>query len=213
MNEYYNIFIKYLEEENKEKCVSLALSWLSGGQIDIHTLYDGILRPSLNNIDCGAGSRHLCIWKEHIQSSIVKTIIECCYPYVVKERESKSDKASGGRVVILCPDGENHDIGARMVSDYFTMCGYDSVFVGGSTPKEEFLKVINALKPKYIAISVTNYYNLVAAKGTIQSIRSVSAGGFKILVGGSAFKSNPGAFREIGADVLIDTYDDIRNLS
>ncbi|MFT5873732.1 MAG: methanogenic corrinoid protein MtbC1 [Clostridium sp.] len=174
METIYNKFISLLELEEKENAVNLILSLLEEEKIDIVTLYTNILAPSLNNIKSDSEEGGGCIWKEHVRSSIVRTIIECCYPYVIKEKNHIYKKTNYGKVIVICPSEEYHEIGARMIEDFFTLCGYETIFVGSNTPKNEFLKIIDCINPKYLVISVTNYYNLVAVKGTIEKIRNSS---------------------------------------
>ena len=212
METIYNKFINLLELEDKEAAVDLILSSLEEKKIDIVSLYTNILAPSLNNMKGNIEDSDASIWKEHVRSSIIRTIIECCYPFVIKQKNEMYKNANYGKVIIICPSEEYHDIGARIVSDFFTLCGYETIFVGSNTPKDEFLKVIDYINPKYLAISVTNYYNLVAVKDTIKKIRKFSNKKLIILVGGHAFKNNPEAFKNIGADMVIDNFNDIKNL-
>jgi methanogenic corrinoid protein MtbC1 len=213
MDTIYNQFIKLLDLEDKENAVNLILSLLEEKKIDIVSLYTNILAPSLNNMKCDIKEGGKCIWKEHVRSSIIRTIIECSYPYVIKEKNEKYQNTNYGKVIVICPSEEYHEIGARIVSDFFTLCGYETIFVGSNTPKNEFIKVIDYVNPKYLAISVTNYYNLVTVKDTIEKIRDFSNNKLIILVGGHAFKNNIEAVKRIGADIFIDNFDDIKNLS
>jgi methanogenic corrinoid protein MtbC1 len=212
METIYNKFICLLNVENKENAVNLILSLLEEEKIDIVTLYTDILAPSLNNMKCNAEEGNGCIWKEHVRSSIIRTIVECCYPYVIKEKNKKNEGTNLGKVIVICPPEEQHEIGARMVSDFFTLCGYETIFVGSNTPKNEFLKVIDFINPRYLAISVTSYYNLVAAKDTIDKIRNSTNKKLSILIGGHAFRNNPEALKNTNADMVINDFNDIKNL-
>lgn len=212
MKTIYNKFINLLELEDKENAVTLILSLLEEEKIDIVTLYTNILAPSLNNMKGDNEKGGVCIWKEHVRSSIIRTIIECCYPYVIKEKNETCKNINYGKVIVICPPEEFHEIGARIVSDFFTLCGYETIFIGSNTPKNEFLKAIDYINPKYLVISVTNYYNLVAAKDTIEKIRNSTNKKFIILVGGHAFKNNPEALKSTNADMVIDNFHDIKNL-
>jgi methanogenic corrinoid protein MtbC1 len=212
METIYNKFIDLLEVEDKENAVNLVLSLLEEKKIDIVSLYTDILAPSLNNMKCNIEGGGVCIWKEHVRSSIIRTILECCYPYVIREKNITYNSTNLGKVIIICPAEEQHEIGARMASDFFTLCGYESVFVGSNTPKNEFLKAIDFINPKYLAISVTSYYNLVAAKDTIEKIRNSSNKKLSILIGGHDFKNNPQALKNTNADMVINDFLDIKNL-
>ncbi|MBU3190508.1 cobalamin-dependent protein [Clostridium bowmanii] len=212
MESIYNKFVNLLELEDKENAVNLILSLLEEKKIDIVSLYTDIVAPSLNNMKCDTEQGGVCIWKEHVRSSIIRTIIECCYPYVIKEKNKIYKGKNYGKVVVICPVEEHHEIGARIISDFFTLCGFETIFVGSNTPKNEFLKVIDYVNPKYLAISVTSYYNLVAAKATIEKIRKSSNKKLNILVGGHAFRNNPLAFKNSNADMVINNFDDIKKL-
>lgn len=208
MNKYYNEFINYFEKEDKSACVNFALDKLEKNEIGIVELYNEILAPALNNITCSLDNKELCIWKEHVRSGIVRTIIECCYPYVAKV----SDKSGNGLVIVTCPSEEYHELGARMVADFFTISGFDVVFIGSNTPKEEIIDVIRIVQPKYLVLSVTNYYHIVSAKKTIDSIRNKGNSDVKILVGGNAFVKNAQIYKEIGADAILKSFEDIKAL-
>ncbi len=214
MHPLYTEFLSYLEEENKEMVLNFIISKLENNEVDIVTLYNELLRPALNNMRC-EGPEEFCIWKEHIRSSIIRSVIENCYRFVIKERNEKyAGSVAGEKVMVICPTEELHEIGPRMVADFFTLCGYDVTFVGANTPKNSFLSAIDIIKPKYIAVSVTNYYNLVATQKVIAEIRKRKQKHkeLKIIVGGHAFSRNPDLFSGIGADLLLQTFDDIRSL-
>lgn len=212
MSNIYKEFMQYMENEDKERALSFVLELLNSGKIDIPTLYTEILTPSLNNMNCNVETKGICIWKEHIRSSIIRTILECCYPYVA--RASKSKTLNNEKVIIVCPSEEYHELGARMVADFFTICGYNSIFVGSNTPQNDFLNAIDVINPKYIAISVSNYYNLVFAKKVISRIREKTLNkDFKIIVGGYAFQENPDLYKEIGADIQANSFKQIESIS
>lgn len=210
-HELYSQFIDLLQKEDKNRAVSMILDKLESGELDILTLYSDILTPAQNELVCWQDD-FLCIWREHVRTSIVRTIIECCYPYVVKETK-KYSVANGEKVIIGCPSEEYHEIGARMVADYFTLLGFHVTFVGANTPQSEIMNAIVHVKPKIVGISVTNFYNLVAAGKIVSSlaqIRKEKDLDFKIVVGGNAFRLNPRAHEEMGADTVLQTFGDLK---
>ncbi|TYC03024.1 MAG: cobalamin B12-binding domain-containing protein [Kosmotoga sp.] len=205
----YENFIKLLDAYNKEKAFTYALEQLNNGSLSVVELYEQILKPSLNNWNCNHEINKLCIWQEHIRSSIIRSIIEGCYPYILKEKEKT--KSLEYTVAVVCPPDEQHELGARLVTDYFTINGFKTTFVGSNTPVESFIEAIRKYKFDYIAISVTNYYHLFKTKKLIQYIRSVSSE-TKIVVGGRAFQERKNFYKELGADYLIENIDDISKL-
>jgi methanogenic corrinoid protein MtbC1 len=216
MHSFYKEFLTYLDRQDKKQCVSSILEKLSNSEIDIITLYEEILTPSLREQFCRETGTEICIWEEHVRTSIIRTVIECCYPYLIRERDNLYSREKKGKGIITCPSEEYHEIGARMVADFFTLCGYEVTFVGANTPREEVFSAITFIKPVFVAISVTNYYNLVAAKkmvSRLKQIRTETEGDFQILVGGIAFQDNPSSADEMGADRLLVTFSDIKALS
>jgi methanogenic corrinoid protein MtbC1 len=215
MHLLYEEFVSYLDNKDRQKCVEFILSKLDSSELDIVTLYEEILTPSLREEFC-QDKQKICIWEEHVRSSIIRTVIECCYPYIVKERDNKYRAVVKGRVVVACPTGELHEIGARMVTDFFTLCGLEATFVGANTPRDEILDAVGYIKPIYLAISVSNYYNLLAARKTIQKTGEISktlGHDLKVIVGGYAFEQNPCTCDDVGADLLLRTFEDIERLS
>jgi len=204
--ELYTDFYSAFEKLEQEKCIKLAHDALENGDIDVKDLYELVLRKSLANLtDIETDLNHK-IWKEHIQSGIVRTIIEQANPFVL----SKRNKTLLSKAAIICPDGEQHELGARMVSDYIRMMGYETFFVGRDTPRDEIHDLIETLNLNVVAISVTNYYNLSKALQIVQDIKQ-NFPSIKLVVGGRGLDVNSEAFHEIGVDVT-HSFEDIQRI-
>lgn len=211
MNEYEE-FLVLLEAENKQDAVQYALDLLDSGKMDVKTLYTQVLTPALNQMQCKLDDKNMCIWKEHVRTAIVRTIVECCYPYVIKERE-KLGLIQNKTATILCPPEEYHDLGARMVSDFFTLCGWNAVFVGSNTPYEDFYNAAAAIRPDIIAISITNYYTIVAARKIIAELKLLLGDSVRIIVGGFAVRESSGNYETLDADYRAETFDDVLQIT
>lgn len=205
----YGEFIELLEREDRGRSTAYCLRLLSEGVVDVHALYTQFLAPSLNQMVCDADEA-TCIWREHVRSSIVRSIIENCHSFVLKERDARFGVGAAGKVLVVCPVDELHELGARMVADYFVLAGFDAVFVGANTPLSVIESAVRTGKPDVVAISVTNYYHLFAAENAVASLRR--AGGdarIKIVVGGRAFERHPEAVKQVGADAIVRTFEEI----
>lgn len=209
VNNYLDEFSLLINSGDKRKAVQFALDGLKSSRFDLVALYEEILTPSLYSVDECKDSED-CIWKEHVKTSIVRTIIECCYPYIVSN--FKPERCLG-KVIVMCPEKEYHEIGARMTSDFFLVCGFEPIFIGSNTPRNQALSAIIREKPKYVAISVTDIYLLSEAKKIISMITERFGKEVGILVGGGAFRKNMDLYKEIGADRFLDSFEDIRRLS
>lgn len=211
MEELYNTVLTALQVENKEVAVKASINALKDEKLKVAELYEHILVPALNNIINEYSDDSELIWREHVRSGIIRTIIESAYPYILEER--KHVEVDKGRVIVMCPEYEDHELGAKMVSDFFKLAGYDSTFIGARTPFKTIMQAIQVIRPKYVTFSVTNYYNLISVKKTIQNIKDKINYPLIFIVGGSAFKSNPSVFIEVGADLLLNSFSDIYDLA
>ena len=208
--EQYQRFLDLLTAEDKEGAVKFALDLLESGEVDVAKLYQGVLAPSLKNMACQIDEKQWCIWKEHMRTAIVRTIIECCHPYVMKEKRANLGPQSNGRVVLVCPAEEYHEIGIRMVADMFTIAGYDVALIGANTPFPDIVSAVEYFKPKILGISATSSYAIFAAERAIKKVREKFPDkSLMIIVGGTAFESNPDAWKGIGADAYLSSFRDI----
>jgi MerR family transcriptional regulator, light-induced transcriptional regulator len=192
----YDDFYQSFEKLEQEKCVQMINDALIKDEITVIDLYENVLRKSMSFLtDVESDSNHK-IWKEHIQSGIVRTIIEMSNPFVLKSRIDLLSK----RAAVICPDGEQHELGARMVSDYIRIMGYETYFVGRDTPRSEMNDLITNLELDLVAISVTNYYNLTKV---VQMVDFIEANfpNIKIIVGGKGIEMNSGLFINRGIQV------------
>jgi methanogenic corrinoid protein MtbC1 len=206
--EPYERFLELLSAEDREGAISYALGLLEQGDVDVVELYEGILGPALKDMSSQNFEKKWNIWKEHMRTSIVRTIIECCYPYVAKEQKARSKGEGKGVVVLACPSEEYHEIGIRMVADMFTMAGYDAALIGANTPFSDIVSAVEYFRPKILGISATSSFALFAAERVIKKVRETKSP-VTIVVGGVAFESNPSAWKEIGADAHLSTFKDI----
>lgn len=137
----------------------------------------------------------ISVAKEHYATAATQMIMSRLYPYIF------TNEKKGKKLLSTCVSGDLHEIGIRMVSDFFEMEGWDTYFLGSNTPKKDLIKAAVEYKPDVIAISATLTLNIENVKSIIEEIRNNSTlSDTKIIVGGYPFNSNPGLWKEIGAD-------------
>lgn len=202
-------FKEYLESFNKDKALEFSLGLLSEGKITISELYEEIIAPTLNSIVISREQEDSLIWKEHTMTNIARSVIECAYPFVLKERDKNNKVGKRQRVMMLCPLEEYHEIGARMGADFFTIANYEVIYIGTNTPKENFFSAYNTLKPDIVSITITNYLNLVALKSIVAEMKEKTDKNVKIILSGLAFKTTQKTASDFGADALVTSFEDI----
>jgi len=209
---YFDEFGKYFQSFDKEKALDFSRLLLSNEKITVSELYEEILAPILNGIVISREEEDRLIWKEHAMTNIARSVIECAYPFVLKERDKHQKAGKPQRVMMLCPLEEYHEIGARMGADFFTIANYEVLYIGANTPKENFFSAYNTLKPDIISITITNYLNLVALKSIIAEMKEQTAPNVKIVLSGLAFKTTQKTAADFGADALVTSLTDIFKL-
>ncbi|MGO1469382.1 MAG: cobalamin B12-binding domain-containing protein [Tissierella sp.] len=211
MEELYKKLLLALKKHDKEIAVKTAIDALENKKVDVLTLYEDILGPALNNVTKEFKDEDRLIWQEHVRSEIIITIIENSYLYVLKEKEERAIKREE-RVVVLCPKFEDHAIGAKMAADIFTIAGYETTFIGANTPWKTIIKSIENKRPHIISIGVTNFYNLLETKKTIDRIKEEFDYKIKFALGGHALKKSKELYKQIGGDIYLERLKDIFSL-
>ncbi len=202
----YKTFLELLEKEQKDQAVLFAVELLENKTLTIEELYQELLAPSLTTFECQEEDQEVCIWKEHFRTSIIRTILESSYLYIVERL--KSVKKNNKKIVVLTPAFEYHEIGAIMVYHYMLLEGLDASYIGANTPKDEILSALRAYQPEYLAMSVTNPYNIVITKQITDEIKRFFPE-VKIILGGQAFTHHYDA-ESIKCDYLLQTLEDIK---
>jgi MerR family transcriptional regulator, light-induced transcriptional regulator len=194
---YFLDYTNGLLEGNKEKCISIVEKLLSEN-VDIKDIYVDLLQRSLYHIGKMWEQGQLSIADEHIGTEITKCLINK-YAYKIT-----SNKKVGKTALVTCVDKEFHEIGARMAADVFELNGWNTYFLGASTPTREIVKFIEIKKPDVVGLSFNFYLNLLRLFEVIDHIKK-SFPDQKIIIGGQ------GVSRE--KENLLSKYPDIKHFS
>jgi methanogenic corrinoid protein MtbC1 len=99
-------------------------------------------------------------------------------------------KPRNGKVVIAASvEGNAHDLGVRMVSDFLEAEGWKAVYLVPSVPPEDLAIGALDFQADLLALSATIPTQLAAIGSSIAAVRAQRDARAKILVGGTAFAS------------------------
>ena len=87
----YQEFIDLLDKEDKDRCLTYIIELFEGGA-SIKDVYENYIIPSLAEYNCDSDIEEICIWKEHARTSIIRTILESTYPYLIKQKKQSARK-------------------------------------------------------------------------------------------------------------------------
>lgn len=132
--------------------------------------------------------------QEHFATATTQLTMSRLYPYIY------SRERVGRRAVVACVGDELHELGARMVADFFELGGWDTYFLGANTPAESVVWALQDQAADLLAISVTMASHVAAVEPLVRRARAADRDGIKILVGGYPFVISPRLSEAIGAD-------------
>lgn len=139
----------------------------------------------------------LSVAQEHYCTAATQLVMSQLYPRIF------ATEKNGRTLVATCVAGDLHEIGVRMVSDFFEMEGWDTFYIGASAPAQSVVSVTAARRAEVLAVSTTITSHVGALKELIATVRAApDCREVKVLVGGYPFNVAPDLWREVGADAV-----------
>jgi methanogenic corrinoid protein MtbC1 len=190
--------IDYLENilnGNREKSLSLILNEVKSG-VHVKEIYLQVFQPVQYEIGRLWQTNKISVAQEHYCTGATQLIMAQLYPFLF------TGKKKSRRMVTTCVSGELHEMGARMVTDFFEMEGWDTFYLGANMPVEGVVRFLRETRPLCLAISATMTFHISAVEEMIGRIRlspDVSPE-LKIMVGGYPFKVAGDLWKKVGAN-------------
>jgi methylmalonyl-CoA mutase cobalamin-binding domain/chain len=158
-------------------------------------LYLQVFQPALREIGRLWQLQKISVAQEHFCSIATQIVMSQLLPRVPAARRC------GRGVVVACVSGDLHELGARMVADFFEMAGWDTYFCGANTPHAAVVQSVVERKADVLAVSATMGYHLHAVQELIELVRAdPRCARLRVMVGGHPFTADPALWRTIGAD-------------
>ncbi len=161
----------------------------------IKEIYLHVFLPTMHEIGRLWQINRISVAEEHYATAATQLIMSQLYSYIF------SSKKIGRTVVVACVSGELHELGARMVADFFEIDGWDSYYTGANTPISDVVQAVIERRAGVLAISATIAHHIEEVKRLIDLVRDrPECSGVKVIVGGFPFNHQPGLWQQIGAD-------------
>ena len=188
-------YMDYLFRGKRNDALSLIISEVEAGTT-VREIYLDVFQPVQYEIGRLWQTNKISVAQEHFCTGATQLVMSQLYPYLFTGE--KKDR----KMVTTCVSGELHEIGARMVTDFFEMEGWDTYYLGANMPVEGVIKFLCEIKPQLLAISATMTFHVSAVEEMIRNIRSAPGipSELKILVGGYPFKVADRLWEHVGAD-------------
>jgi methanogenic corrinoid protein MtbC1 len=137
----------------------------------------------------------ITVAQEHFCTAATQMIMSQLYPRIF------AGPRIGRCFVGACVSGDLHEIGMRMVADFFEMEGWDTVYLGASVPVPDLIRTLQDRKADVVGISATLTPHISAVARMVPAIRAApSCRNIIILVGGYPFHVVPDLWKQVTAD-------------
>jgi methanogenic corrinoid protein MtbC1 len=197
-----NDYLAHLLNAERREALNIIMDAYNNG-VSIKDLYLNVFQPTQLEVGRLWQTNKISVAQEHYETAATQLIMSQLYPYLFQA--VKKEK----KIVVSCVSGELHEMGARMVADFFEMDGWDSYYLGANTPSESIIKTLEENNSKILALSVTMTYNLESAHKLIELIKNnPGTKNIKVLVGGYPFLISDSLWQKIGADGFSRNSDD-----
>ena len=163
--------------------------------VSVKDIYLNVFQRTQHELGQLWQSNKISVAQEHYCTAVTQLIMSQLYPYIF------SGEKTAGTLVATCVADDLHEIGIRMVADFFEMSSWNTYYLGANTPDASVIQALIERKADVLGISATITYHLHGVQRLIQSVRANPAcAKIVILVGGYPFNLSPELWKTIGAD-------------
>ncbi|CAA7619618.1 B12-binding domain-containing protein [Magnetospirillum sp. UT-4] len=176
------------------KAAAILFDAVEGGA-DIAATLPDIVGPAMREVGRLWHRGQITVAEEHAASAATQVIMARFYPRIF------ATERRGPVLVAACAEGELHEMGLRMVTDQFQLGGWETHFLGASTPPKAMAAFAARSGAAVVAVSAMTVASVPAAASLIALLRTSPGGnGRKILAGGYPFSVDQDLWRRVGAD-------------
>jgi methylmalonyl-CoA mutase cobalamin-binding domain/chain len=191
----YEDYVAALSSGNRRQALVVARSALAEG-IDIRDLYLDVFQPAMHEVGRLWEVNKMTVAQEHLATAITQSVMAQLYNHVF------ANPSVGRTLVATCIGGELHELGIRMVADFFEIEGWDVYYLGANVPASDVVATVADRKADLLAISITLNTHVPLARDLIRALRdSPSSKNVKVMVGGQPVNRAPEIYRAMGADL------------
>ncbi len=160
----------------------------------VKDIYTHVFQTSQREIGRLWQTNQISVAQEHYCTASTQLIMSQLYPQIF------ATEKVGRRLVATCVGGELHEMGVRMVADFFEMEGWDTYYLGANTPADSIIKAVSDQRAHVLAVSVTMTFHAHLLSELISRVREKFEDRVKTLVGGYPFNLAPDLWRKVDAD-------------
>lgn len=201
LKEEVTTYLEYLLQGKRQEA-SILISGLIQEGITIKDIYQFIFQISQYEVGRLWQCNKITVAHEHYCTAATQQIMSGLYQHIF------STKRNGKTLVACSISGDLHELGIRMVTDFFEMDGWDTYYLGSNIPDDFLLNSLKEYKADILALSVTLPLHVSKAATLIKHLReNRDLATLKIMVGGYPFLTIPNLWQKVAADAFAENAD------
>lgn len=186
-------YLDLLRSGHRSDCSQLIMSAIQDG-VGVKDIYLHVFQPCQREIGRLWQTNQMIVAEEHYCTAATQLIMSQLSSFIF------GTKRNGKVLVATCVGGELHEIGLRMVADFFEIEGWDTYYLGSNTPNKSIIETLRTRNADLLLISATMTFNVHLVTELIDDVRSTSTRpDIPILVGGYPFNIEPELWKHSGA--------------
>lgn len=193
-------FLSMLAEGNARDAGALLKRSVEDGEMRVPDIYAWVFEPVMKELGRLWQLNELSIAEEHLISAHITR-------FMSQIVQVNGTPPSNGRMMLaFAPPGDLHDMGLRMVADFFEINGWNVHYLGANVPVQDVAPAVEAVHPDLVAISASMAVHLSSLRAAVAAARTASTQPVpRILVGGRPFAVMPELKDYVGADASADS--------
>ncbi len=187
-------YVDLLLAGERHRAADLVVAHADAG-VSVKDLYLQVFAPAQVEIGQRWQRNEITVAHEHYCTAATQLIMSMLYPRMFR------GERNGRRLVAATVAGNLHEIGARMVADFFEFDGWDTYFTGADTPLRAVVASVAEREAHVVALSATLSQHVAGLADLIAALRAEPAtADVLVLVGGRPFRYDTELWQRIGAD-------------
>jgi len=189
-----NTYLDLLLKGQRHKALQAILDPVEAG-LPVTTVYIDVLQPVMYELGRLWQMDEIDVATEHYVTAATQLLMAKLFPHTLNQRRVSRS------MVGCCLGSELHELGMRMVCDFFEFEGWDTYFLGAITPSDNLMSVMRSRQPDLLCLSATMSFGLPQIRDLIRAVHAIpDIKPPRIMVGGLPFIISPDLSSMVGAD-------------
>lgn len=194
LDELAQLYLHAALAGNKDLAISLVTDAVSR-KVPVKDIYTHVFQTVQHEVGRLWLLNQLSVAQEHFITGVTQLAMARLYEHII------SGEKYGRSVVVACVGAELHELGARMVADFFEMDRWNTHYLGANTPAEAVVEAVHQGQADVLALSATMAYHVDEVAAVISHVREdPRTASLYILAGGYPFDVAPDLWLRVGAD-------------